>query len=111
MSEGIDRIAAERKRQIEQESWSEGHDVIRHMNGELAAAAEAYTITALAQIRGEDGARERRPLCWPWESHWWKPSDDPVRNLEKAGALIAAEIDRIVMSESVGKALERFQNP
>jgi hypothetical protein len=25
---------------------------------------------------------------------WWKPST-PVRNLEKAGALIAAEIDRL----------------
>ena len=27
---------------------------------------------------------------------WWKPSADPVRNLEKAGALIAAEIDRLL---------------
>ena len=26
---------------------------------------------------------------------WWKPSIDPVRNLAKAGALIAAEIDRL----------------
>ncbi len=31
---------------------------------------------------------------WPWGKSWWKPSDDPIRDLEKAGALIAAEIDR-----------------
>jgi hypothetical protein len=34
---------------------------------------------------------------WPWEQpDWWKPSDNPIRNLEKAGALIAAEIDRLI---------------
>ncbi len=34
---------------------------------------------------------------WPedWEAEAWKPSADPVRNLVKAGALIAAEIDRL----------------
>jgi hypothetical protein len=28
-------------------------------------------------------------------ARWWKPSTDPIRNLERAGALIAAEIDRL----------------
>ncbi len=34
---------------------------------------------------------------WPedWEAEVWKPSADPVHNLVKAGALIAAEIDRL----------------
>jgi len=32
---------------------------------------------------------------WPWGSEWWKPSKDPIRDLVKAGALIAAEIDRL----------------
>ena len=32
---------------------------------------------------------------WPWDKKWWKPSDDPIKNLIKAGALIAAEIDRL----------------
>lgn len=32
---------------------------------------------------------------WPWDMKWWKPSDDPIKNLVKAGALIAAEIDRL----------------
>ena len=35
------------------------------------------------------------PDEWPWNITWWKPSTDPVRNLTKAGALIAAEIERI----------------
>jgi hypothetical protein len=32
---------------------------------------------------------------WPWDNKYWKPSEDKVRNLVKAGALIAAEIDRL----------------
>lgn len=37
---------------------------------------------------------DRVPDAWPWEDSW-KPSPTAVRNLEKAGALIAAEIDRL----------------
>ena len=36
------------------------------------------------------------PRGWPWEPADWKPDNDPVRNLVKAGALIAAEIDRLL---------------
>lgn len=32
----------------------------------------------------------------PWDAEWWKPSADPIRNLEKAGALLAAGIDRLI---------------
>lgn len=32
----------------------------------------------------------------PWDNEWWKPSpDDRKRELVKAGALIAAAIDRL----------------
>lgn len=31
---------------------------------------------------------------WPWDADAWKPTQDPIRQLVKAGALIAAEIDR-----------------
>jgi len=46
--------------------------------------------------RDSDG-RVRAPsiVTWPWEREAWKPSEDPIRNLVKAGALIAAEIDRL----------------
>ena len=48
---------------------------------------------------GDRGDRRLRPSgwrnSWPWDFKWWKPSDDPVKDLIKAGALIAAEIDRL----------------
>lgn len=88
MKDGIQLIAAERARQISQEGWTPEHDAT-HINKELSKAAAAYALNAHA---GEDALI---PACWPWSQKWWKPSDDPVRNLVKAGALIAAEIDRL----------------
>jgi len=40
------------------------------------------------------------PNAWPWHPVQWKPSTDPERNLVKAGALIAAEIDRILRAQN-----------
>ena len=62
----------------------------------MAEAAICYTQAA--QFLGEGITANQlldTPECWPWDHEWWKPSDDPVRNLVKAGALIAAEIDRL----------------
>lgn len=44
--------------------------------------------------RNPDGS-VKMPDGWPFGQDWWKPSNDPIRNLVKAGALIAAEIDRL----------------
>jgi hypothetical protein len=41
-----------------------------------------------------------KSYSWPWDAEWWKPSPDSVRNLVKAGALIAAEIDRLQRKET-----------
>ena len=86
MTTGTDRIAAERERQITAEGWTPAHDD-GHESGDLAKAAMAYTRTAVEPD-------PHIPYGWPWDPRWWKPSTDPIRNLEKAGALIAAEIDR-----------------
>lgn len=90
---GVARIAAERARQILVEGWSIEHDR-KHGLTELAGAACCYTLATLET--------DIDPLLvaglWPWAIDWWKPST-PVRNLEKAGALIAAEIDRLVLIE------------
>jgi len=41
------------------------------------------------------------PFNWPWEDRFWKPTpNDRVRELVKAGALIAAEIDRVQRLEN-----------
>ncbi|WP_018234376.1 hypothetical protein [Thioalkalivibrio thiocyanodenitrificans] len=87
---GIERITSERQRQIEQEGWTPDHDDERGQ-GDLSLAAACYALQAT-----QDNTLDARgvPARWPWDAHWWKPSHDPIRNLEKAGALIAAEIDR-----------------
>lgn len=94
MLSGAALIAVERKRQIEAEGWTPEHDDA-HDLGELLHAAQSYVMVADAQAQ-----RAKLPPCfipkfWPWERKWWKPSPDRVRNLVKAGALIAAEIDRL----------------
>jgi hypothetical protein len=102
--EGLALIAAERNRQISSEGYNARHDD-SHKLGELVDAGQCYACVASAEIRGSsanewpvelfDGFHDSL-LDWPWDDKWWKPSDDPVRNLVKAGALIAAEIDRIL---------------
>lgn len=85
VGDGVAAIAAERRRQIEVEGWTPEHDG-QHKRGELARAAACY---AIAYDLGSE-----RELLWPWAEDWWKPADR-IRDLEKAGALIAAEIDRL----------------
>ena len=89
---GIERIAAERKRQIEQKGYTPEHDR-EHKHFELTAAAIAYALHAA----GEQHANEN---WWPFPPEAWRPSDDPIRDLEKAGALIAAEIDRLLAEQA-----------
>lgn len=105
---GVERIAAERQRQIEAEGWTPEHDA-EHTDGEMIRAAVAYAragrrvahyLAFAPNLFAEEMELLRRePLSgWPWHVDWWKPSDDPIRNLEKAGALIASEIDRLERS-------------
>jgi hypothetical protein len=102
MKTGIELIADERERQVTSEGWTTAHDD-SHDDGELAQAASCYANIAAAVGRGvpvedirgfyTDGYDSL--LEWPWEESWWKPSEDLVRNLVRAGALIAAELDRL----------------
>jgi hypothetical protein len=103
-SPGSELVFLERIRQMEVKGWTPEHDD-EHDGFELSAAARCYTIAAEATKYGSnnvtfDGYRpgERIPSSsdWPWAQDSWKPSEGPLRNLVKAGALILAEIDRIV---------------
>jgi len=85
---GIVRIKRERQRQIEKEGWTAEHDT-QHNKGELALAAKAYIWSEWVDDE------TILNLYWPWDKKWWKP-ENRIRNLEKAGALIAAEIDRLL---------------
>lgn len=90
-TDGAGMIASERARQIAAEGWTPLHDD-SHTDGELVRAAVCYLA---ASYNGD-------MPNWPWDYAWWKPSDDPVRNLTKAGALIAAEIDRCLRGRPLG---------
>jgi len=87
---GVEIIAEERKRQVEKEGWTADHDA-EHDKGELAVAAACYAVyhtdASVEYPRDVENG-------WPWAQYYWRPSDS-IRNLAKAGALIAAEIDRI----------------
>ncbi|MEM1191515.1 MAG: hypothetical protein AAGI72_23490 [Pseudomonadota bacterium] len=99
MSKAIEDIAAERKRQIEQERWTPEHDD-SHDGGELCAAAACYAATAASKqlySSSDDTAIAITILTgriWPWGNRWWKPGT-VRRMLVKAGALIVAEIERL----------------
>ena len=105
---GAERIAAERQRQIEREGWDSAHDD-EHGFGELLSAARAYCCFAWKQIDVHCGWTQEMvdeyiaEQLWPWDERYWKPSGDPIRNLERAGALIAAEIDRLLRGRSGGR--------
>jgi hypothetical protein len=107
---GAERIAAERERQMKVEGWTPGHDD-EHEDGELAAAAVCYTAPRPVFERRDYGNEVRFLDPWPesWDSEWdkrprseatealRKPTrKERIRMLEKAGALIAAEIDRLL---------------
>lgn len=106
---GIDLIRAERRRQVTDEKWTSKHDDY-HIKEELARAAACY---ALPKNVRETMVLQRNLLSylWPWEGRWWKPGrgtakdggrEARIRDLTKAGALCAAEIDRLIRLRDSG---------
>ncbi|MHC1701774.1 MAG: hypothetical protein AB9900_12535 [Humidesulfovibrio sp.] len=85
---GIGLIAQERGRQVHEEGWTPEHDA-KHTGGELAQAAAYYCCP--------DDNAENNLFPIDWSIEWAKREGFPtptLRDLVKAGALIAAEIDR-----------------
>lgn len=96
---GVELISTERARQISAEGWTPEHDD-EHDGGELAQAAICYAMHARDRGVRPISACGKSWLEFFWPSYWlrsyWKPSpNDRIRELVKAGALIAAEIDRL----------------
>lgn len=86
----INDIAAERRRQIEQEGWTSIHDD-QHSTGEMARAAASYALSA-----GPENINDLAVInkLWPWEWRWFKPRSKR-EDLVRAGALVVAEIERL----------------
>jgi hypothetical protein len=121
---GVELIAAERQRQIDALHWTARHDD-EHSCGEIAAAAVCYAAYAMGEPVYRKVCNSHAGMMafsfvdpWPWDEVWDKrdiyadkddddlePTDEEreahkIRCLAKAGALVAAEIDRLQRKES-----------
>jgi hypothetical protein len=97
-SRGVALIAAERDRQQTAEGYSRAHDTLEHADGSIWRAAVAYATG--------------NHWWWPWEPASYKPEavreEDPtMADLVRAGALIAAELDRRLFAATIAAEARR----
>ena len=118
---GVELILQERERQISEEKWSDEHDD-QHDEEELALAACCYAApediyifgSRQVQVNSSRGLEDAGYFYdyktvedyhdpWPWDEDWDKrEKHDRIKRLTIAGALIAAEIDRLRRLEDNG---------
>lgn len=104
---GVERIADERSRQVASRGLK--HDLVYNRMGELAWAAVCYASPGGVYRKFDYSSEVRFKDPWPWDMPHDKRSRvgnvvdrrkqstaDRIRELEKAGALVAAEIDRLL---------------
>ncbi len=110
---GADRIAHERSRQQSDAERRTLQGDLQYPPGTLAMAGLCYTLFAASSPTMRNALRPAVPFSghWPWDEQYWKPGDDNsyacrIRELEKAGALIAAEIDALLEHQRLGHPLE-----
>ena len=87
MKSGIELIRDEREKQIIKHGYTVQHDVETTTTSALIKAAESY-IESSECFAGLGFDQ------WPWDKKFYKP-ESMKRDLIKAGALIAAAIDRL----------------
>lgn len=93
MKTGLQRIEAERLRQVEIEGMTAKHDS-QFTKEELRGAAFWYYLAGCETLVTKTYIA---PSHWPWGMIYWKPSLNPIRNWEIAGALLLAELDRLAL--------------
>ena len=117
MKNGVELIAEERKRQKEEKGWTPEHDS-QHSNGELSMAAACYAAPKkiyCSKSSGENHLIMEDPFPFQYrisgrvamESDTWvyymtkdkKEGKSRLEQLTIAGALVAAEIDRLLELE------------
>lgn len=113
-SQGAIIVMEERMRQQREENWTDTHDDT-HKAGELAQAGAYYATVAKPHdkefimppieqfpIKAEE---YYSPVGFPFEEPWRKIKGR-VNNMRRAGAFIAAELDRLLRKtakEGIGK--------
>lgn len=97
MKTGIELIAEERQEQIEKHGWSKDYDKKKHFEGSLVRAACAICYDSELDNPANFSAPD-----WAWEIREHKQrvyrgheKEEKISRLKVAGALIAAEIDRL----------------
>lgn len=92
--DGVELIAIERKRQVEELKW-DYTDKDLYDNNELSSAGAVYALSQEdREFLQEQIESDIINVLWPWNNKYYKPTPkDRVRELVKAGALIAAQID------------------
>lgn len=84
---GCALICRERARQKEVKGYDIERDKHLYDDEQLAKAAVTYAVRLKP-----DGAD--RSLWWPWDKKYWNPTpENRTREFEKAGALLAAQLD------------------
>ena len=94
---GVELIEAERTRQVEEEGWTPEHDD-GHRYGEIAVAAAELAVDGTDSWVTDSYADYVGPvdMCGSLAKFGHQgTAPDYVRTLVIAGALIAAEIDRV----------------
>lgn len=96
MKSGIELIAEERARQVEAEGYTAEHDD-RHSGGQLADMAACYAIAPVVPyVKSEYVGRVQFDDLFPFSARFdGRERHDRKKRLIIAGALIAAEIDRL----------------
>ncbi len=90
---GAQMIVKERDRQITEEGWTPEHDR-RHTDNELAIAAACYAVNGIPGVSVyEYGDSDAFPFVEEWDK---RRRHGRLRSLVIAGALMAAEIDRLL---------------
>lgn len=99
---GTKLIEQYREEQISKHNWSVQHDIDINKDGQLILGAAAYLLgaTPITVLTPSGPAVIVAEQLWPsnWSKQWLKLSDNKVKNLSKAGALVAAEIDRLLQT-------------
>ncbi len=108
MNTGAELIIKERERQIKEKGFTLALDSL-YKPGELATAGICYAVLAGSSpsVRRSvmtQASMGLKPKGWPWSIESWNPGkdhshDSRIRELAKAGALLAAEIDRLLNTQ------------
>lgn len=96
---GIEAISIERQNQVAVHQYDSPHDDA-HTETELLAGARCYMKVAEHIAKGQTAVVKKileadPPKEWPFDTDMWKPNGVAKNNLKKAGAMIAAEWDRL----------------